>query len=196
MLQVAILPVEIACLNSSGEHCPMWPVRRICFFHNSESCVSYCSHVNKSVIPFCGQMFMNTPTHIVLHPLSRRMKGEYSHVLCARRQVSPRAITHSLALSNTNILQPSKLRLKASCKKNVKSSFSCQIHSKEALSTKINHMKIHCSLLLRCCGGLPSGVNSSHKHYARDVTPAMEPFRKMQSAFKEMHKGCAFGCIF
>lgn len=27
VLQVAILPVEIACLDGSGEHCPMWPVR-------------------------------------------------------------------------------------------------------------------------------------------------------------------------
>lgn len=36
-------------------------------------------------------MFMSTPTHIVLHPLSRRMKGEYSHVLSTRRQVRPKS---------------------------------------------------------------------------------------------------------
>lgn len=27
VLQVAVLPVEIARLDGSGEHCPMWPVR-------------------------------------------------------------------------------------------------------------------------------------------------------------------------
>lgn len=51
--------------------------------------------MNKSVIPFCGQMFMNTPTHTVLHPLSRRMKNDYSYVLSTRRQVSPKS-HHSL----------------------------------------------------------------------------------------------------
>lgn len=27
VLQVAILPVEITCLDGSCEHCPVWPVR-------------------------------------------------------------------------------------------------------------------------------------------------------------------------
>lgn len=34
------------------------------------------------------------------------------------------------------------------------------------------------------CWAAPDGINSSHKHCARDATPAMEPFRKMQSALK------------
>lgn len=34
------------------------------------------------------------------------------------------------------------------------------------------------------CWAAPDGIHSSHKHYARDATPAMEPYRRMQSAFK------------
>lgn len=155
MLQVAVLPVEITCLDGSGEHCPMWPVRWICFFHNSESRVSYYSQVNKSVIPLCGQMFMSTPTHIVLHPLSRRIKSEYAHVLNTRRQVSPKS-HHSLICFIT------KHKHSAAIKAKVKGILQKELWSLVSMPNTLkggtrhkNHMKTHCSPLLRCCGGLP-----------------------------------------
>ena len=86
-------------------------------------------------IPFCGQMFMNTSTQTVLHPLGRRMEGEQSHVLSTRRQISPKSHhsfscfikhTHSTAI---------RAKVKVSCKKNCRSSFHAK-YTQEALSTK------------------------------------------------------------
>lgn len=59
------------------------------------------------------------------------------------------------------------------------------MHSNEALGTKTTR-KLTAPHFGGAMVGCPEGINSSHKHYVRDVTPAMEPFRKMQSAFKDM----------
>lgn len=66
---------------------------------------------------------------------------------------------------------------------------SSQIYAKEALGFKILKKKksqenslLPTSEVL--CWAAPDGIHSSHKHYARDATPAMEPYRRMQSAFK------------
>lgn len=124
------------------------------FFHNSESRVSYCSHVNKSVIPFCGQMFMNTPTHNVLHPLSRRAKGEFSHILSTKRQVSPKS-HHSLTCFIKHKHSAAiKAKVKGILQKELSSLLSMPNTHKRGTRYK-NHVKTHCSPLLRCCGGLP-----------------------------------------
>lgn len=85
-------------------------------------------------IPFCGQMFMNTPTQTVL---PKQKDWRVNSLMSKYWEESAQTTIHSLVLSNTHTLQPSKLRLKASCKKNCHVQFPCQIHSEEALSIKI-----------------------------------------------------------
>ena len=105
-------------------------------------------------IAFCGQMFMNTPTQTALHPLSRRMEGEQSHVLSTRRQISPKS-HHSFSCF---IKHTHSAAIKAKVKGVLQKELSRLVSMPNTLGRGTqhkNHRKTHCSPFLRCCAGLP-----------------------------------------
>lgn len=111
--------------------------------------------------------------------------NEYSHILSARRQTKESLVT---CFNKYKHCVTIKTSVKSILQKQLSSLFFLPNTLKRGTWPRKKKKKSHENSLLPTSEVLwwaaPDGINSSHKHYARDVTPAMEPFRKMQSALK------------